>query len=279
MPSQKQSKRRRHDAVAPARTKTQVRVPSPPKPADSGRRASPKVLLIAGGAALAVIVGVVLAVTLSGGGSSSSANVPAVGSLSGALPGAADVNRLFKGIPQDGNTLGSPSAPVTLVEYVDLQCPYCRDFETTVFPSIVKSYVRTGKLKVDQRILAFLGPDSVSGRNAALAAGLQGKQFDYSELLYFNQGTENTGWLDQSMIDKTAASIPGLQVPMLLSSAKTGAVEVKANAVDAQAKADNVSSTPTLLVGRTGSTPKEVALTSPSDVRTLKAAIQEALAG
>ena len=47
---------------------------------------------------------------------------------------------------------------------------------------------------------------------------------------------------------------------MLLSSAKSGAVQVKSDAADAQAKADNVASTPTMLVGRTGGTLQQVAL-------------------
>ena len=277
MPSQKQSKRSRH-VPPPPHAKAPTRVPAPPSATASGRRASPKVLLIAGGVLVAAIIAGVLAVSLSGG-SSGSSNVPAVGSLTNALPDAAGVNTMFRGIPQDGNVLGSPNAPVTLVEYVDLQCPYCREFEATVLPAVVKNYVRTGKVKIDQRILAFIGPDSVSGRKAALAAGLQGKQFNLTELLYFNQGTENTGWLDQSMIDNAAASIPGVQVPMLLSSAKSGAIQVKADAAEAQAKADNVSSTPTLLVGHTGTTPHEVALNSPTDSATLTAAIRGALRG
>src|SRR4051812_39248641 len=108
-------------------TKTKRRPPvralPPPVQQPPQRRALPKVLLIAGGAVAAVALAVVLAVTLSGGSSSTSVSV---------LPGAADVQRLFKGIPQDGNTLGSPTAAVTMVEYVDLQCPYCREFETVV---------------------------------------------------------------------------------------------------------------------------------------------------
>jgi protein-disulfide isomerase len=245
-----------------------VRVPPPPaRQQPSPRRASPKVLLIAGGAVVAVAIAIVLAVTLSGGSSSSSAK-PSI------LPGAADVQRMFKGIPQDGNTLGSPSAPVTMVEYVDLQCPYCREFETVVLPNLLTNYVRTGKVKIEQRLLAFIGPDSVRGRNAALAAGLQARQFNFSELLYFNQGTENTGWLDENMVNSAAASIPGLNAQELQSAQGSATVAAKAAALDAQAHADAVDSTPTILVGKTGTAPQKVALSSPTDLQSVVNAIE-----
>src|SRR5580765_5977509 len=234
-----------------------VRVPPPPvRQQPTQRRASPKVLLIAGGAVVAVALAIVLAVTLSGGSS---------GSTPSTLPGAADVKLMFKGLPQSGNTLGSPKAPVTMVEYIDLQCPYCREFETVVLPNLLSGYVRTGKVRIEQRLLAFIGPDSVRGRNAALAAGEQNKQFNFSELLYFNQRTENTGWLDQSMVNDAAASIPGLDAAQLQAAQGSAAVAARATALDAQAQADNVASTPTILVGKTGTTPVKVAMSSPTD--------------
>jgi protein-disulfide isomerase len=272
VPSGKASRAQRH----PPR---QTRLPTPPSKGPSGRRqASPKVLLGVGAGILVAAVAVVLAIVL-GGGSSGVGNVPAKGSLSGALPGAAAVQRLFRGVPQNANILGDSSAPVTLVEYVDLQCPYCREFETTVVPTLVTRYVRTGKLRVDQRLLAFIGPDSARGRSAAIAAGEQGKQFNYTELLYFNQGTENTGWLDEKMVVAAGASVPGLRVPELLTASKSGAVADQATVFDDEAKADGVDSTPTLLVGKTGGTLHKVAITSPTDARSVAAAIDAALAG
>ena len=108
---------------------------------------------------------------------------PAVGTLTDGLPAATDVNTLFKGIPQKGFTLGDPKAPATMVKYVDLRCPFCQQFETQVMPDIIKNYVRTKKLKVDVRVLDFIGSDSSRGRNALIAAASQNRAFNFADSL------------------------------------------------------------------------------------------------
>jgi protein-disulfide isomerase len=201
------------------------------------------------------------------------------GSLVNALPGAADVQQLLKGIPQHGNVLGSQSALVTLVEYVDLQCPYCQQFETQAMPKLIGNYVRTGKVKIEVRPIAFIGPDSQSGRAAAIAAGEQNKLFNFAQILYLNQGTENTGWLGDQMITSAAASIPGLDVSRVLAGSSSNAVKAQAGTFDKEAAADNVRATPTILVGKSGGPLRPVALTSPSDEQSVASAINAALRG
>jgi protein-disulfide isomerase len=270
MASGKKSKQMRRAQSAPP--------PVQSKGAPRRRQASPRVLMAAAGVVALVAIGIVLAVVLSGG-SSTPKVTQATGSIANGLPGAADVDGFFKGIPQAGMVLGSPSATVSMIEYIDLQCPFCEQFDTQVFPDIVKRYVKTGKVKVEVRVLDFIGPDSSRGRKAMTAAGLQNKAFNFAELLYFNQATENTGWLDDKMVIAAAESIPGLNVPKLLADRNSSTVAKLASAADANAVADKVSSTPTLLVGRTGSKPKVVGLASPSDEATLVAALDTALAG
>ena len=251
-----------------------------PTPARVGRRqrkASPKVLGIAAAVLVAVALAVGIAIAVGSGSSAGTSGLPAVGQLQGGVPGAADVQHLFNGIPQHGSILGSAAAPATMVEYVDLQCPYCREFETVVLPKLLSRYVRPGKLRIDLRILAFIGPDSVAGRSAALAAAEQGRMFNFSELLYFNQGIENTGWLDQSMIGSTLASIPGVLVQKALDDAGSRLVASRATAIDAEALAAGVNSTPTVLVGKTGAPPVGVSLASPTDIAAVEAAIDAAL--
>lgn len=264
--SGKSAKRARRTVAAP---------PTPRRPTE--RRASPKVLIGALVAVIAVAVAVGLGIGLSGRSSGSTAPVANRGSLTGGLPGAAEVERLYAGIPQTGSVLGSPKAPVTLVEYVDLQCPYCRDFETTAMPDLIARYVRTGKLRVEQRLLAFIGPDSVRGRLAAIAAGKQGKLFNLTELLYYHQSAENTGWLSDHLVAAAAASIPGAAVPQLLTAADTPSVQTHATVFDRLAREASVDSTPTILVGRSGESPRLVTLSSPSDGRAVADAIDQAL--
>ena len=268
MPSGKQSKRQRRAA----RT-------GPPPVQRKGRRrqVSRRTLLTAAAVIVLAAIGLTLGVVLNAG--SSKASTPARGSLVNALPGAPDVQRLLQGIPQSGNVLGSRSAPVTVVEYVDLQCPYCQQFETQAMPALIGQYVRTGKVKIEARPIAFIGPDSQRGRAAAIAAGEQNKLFNLAQVLYLNQGSENTGWLNDQMIESAAASIPGLDVPQLLSTRSSATVNTRADAFDKQAVADNVQATPTILVGKTGGTLRPVALKSPTDGQSVASAIKTALRG
>ena len=231
----------------------------------------------AAGVVVVIVAAVVLAVVLTRGGSASS-NAPAIGNAASGLPGATDIETLFKGIPQKGLTLGSAFAPVTMVEYIDLQCPFCQQFETQVMPNIVRKYVRPGKVKVQVRILDFIGPDSSRGRKGMIAAAEQNKAFNFAQLLYFNQRTENSGWLSDNMVEQAAASITGLKVRRLLSVQGSSAVAKQAKTFDAEATADKVTGTPTLFVGKSGTKGKQVPLQSPTDQQTLVKSIDAALA-
>src|SRR5580704_13023835 len=251
MPSGKASRQRRQTVAPP---------PVRSKGAPRQRQASPRVLIGAVVVVVIVAIGIGVAVAMNGGSSSSLTGVPTVGTLTNALPGSAAVNAMFKGIPQSGTTLGSPSAPVTMEEFIDPQCPYCQQFETLVLPSLVKDYVRSGRVKIEMQPWAFIGPDSVTGQAAELAAAQQNKVFNYAELLYDNQREENTGWLNASMVAAVAESIPGLRVHQLLSQRSSSTVKAAQSKVDALAITLKISGTPTLFVGKSGIQGTEVAL-------------------
>jgi protein-disulfide isomerase len=269
MPSGKKSKQMRRAASAPP--------PIQSKGGPRRRQANPKVLAIVGAVVVLAAIGIGLALAL-GGGSKASNNYPVTGTLKNALPGATDVQTLFKGIPQNGLTLGNPKAPVTMVEYIDLQCPFCQQFETQVMPDIIKNYVRTGKVKVEARILAFIGADSSRGRNAMIAAATENRAFNFSEILYYNQGTENTGWLDDAMVGQAVSSIPGIHVHTVLNLVSSGTVSKEAKAFDVQGATDKVSGTPTLFAGKSGTKGKQIPLRSPTDSQSVITALDAALA-
>jgi protein-disulfide isomerase len=87
--------------------------------ARSGRRRS---ALLAVGTGLA-IGAVLIAASLLSAGSGATSAPPTAPTQS--LSGVVEVSTMLDGIPQDGTTLGRANAPVTLLEYADLQCPYC----------------------------------------------------------------------------------------------------------------------------------------------------------
>jgi protein-disulfide isomerase len=161
-----------------------------------------------------------------------------------------------------------------MVEYIDLQCPGCRAFETSVAPSIVSEFVRAGKLKIEARPIAFIGPDSIPARQAMIAASQQNRAFNFAQITYANQGTENTGWLNQTFIEQAAASVPGMKVQRVVDDQDSSFVTDATHRIDAQATADRVSQTPTLFIGKTGSKLKPVSSTATFDAAELAAAIR-----
>jgi protein-disulfide isomerase len=203
-----------------------------------------KQMYVAAAAAGVVIVAVLVGVSVLGGSSSSkSSTTVAMGPETAAL---------LKGIPQRGNTLGSPTAPVTLVEYADMQCPYCGEFARTTLPTLIRDYVRPGKVKVVFRGLEFVGPDSDTALRAVESAGLQDKLWSYGELMFQNQGTENTGWVTEDLIKALGEAVPGLDVNKMLADRKSQAVS-DAIAISAQhGQDDGVGHTPWFEVGKTG---------------------------
>jgi protein-disulfide isomerase len=120
------------------------------------------------------------------------------------LEGVVEVNKQLAGIPQSEMVLGDPKAPVELVEFGDLQCPVCKGFSEEVLPPIIENQVKNGEVKLEFRNFTIIGDQSPPAGAAALAAGAQGRGWNYVELFYKNQGAENSGYADDAFLESIA---------------------------------------------------------------------------
>jgi len=188
-------------------------------------------------AALAVVIVVVVVVVAGGGDSDKDGG--------GGTKSPAAARSALQGIPQSGIALGSPDAPVTMVEFADLQCPFCREYHENVFPELLKRYVRTGKLRLELRLLRFLGPDSDRLARVAAAAAAQNRMWQFVGLAYDRQGPENSGYATDDFINKLAAD-----AGMDRADAGTAAERLIREGENAARKA-RIQSTPSFLIGPT----------------------------
>lgn len=123
-----------------------------------------------------------------------------------------EVDKLLADIPQSGNILGQPDAPVTLVEFADLQCPACQQASETIIPDVINGPVKDGTAKYEFNNWPILGQDSVIAAKAALAASEQDRLQQFVENFYANQGPENSGYVTDDFLNDIAekAGIPDI---------------------------------------------------------------------
>jgi protein-disulfide isomerase len=161
-------------------------------------------------------------------------------------------------IPQDGVSLGDPDAPATLIEFADLQCPFCAEFANDELPGVIDSYVRDGRVRLELRLLAFLGPDSVRGRQVAHAAALQDRMWGYTDRFFRNQGTENSGYATNSFLQRLARQTPGLDVEQLSDDFGNQEVAALNRQADRLANRLDVGGTPSFYLVRDGGEPEPI---------------------
>lgn len=229
-------------------------------------------------AAVVVVAIVVIAVAAGSGGGSKKV---ASGSPE-AKATAATVETTVGGISQTSNTLGNPNAPVTLVYYGDLECPICRDFTLGAFPAIVQKWVRTGKVKVEYRSLetATREPEVFKAQQiAALAAGKQGKMWQYLELFYHEQKEEGSGYATEAFFQEIARQVPGLNFQQWMND-RNNAAYANQVATDQQAATNaGYNGTPTFEIGKTGGALKKLEYQSLTESTSFDQAIEELLKG
>ena len=209
------------------------------------------VVLVAAG-----LAAVLIAVSVAGGKDEPSA---------GTVHGAAETQALLEGIPQSGNVLGRPGAPVTIVEYADYQCPFCAQWAVGTLPAIVDEYVRPGNVKIVFQGIAILGEDSVTALQAAVSAGMQDKLWNVGELLFHNQGAENSGWVTDDLLRDIGASVPGLDVDAMMDGRESAEVADAIGAAQADAQAGGITGTPSFEITKTGGQPTVLQGAQPID--------------
>ena len=235
-----------------------------PPPGQGSRNRS--LLLAAAGAGIVVVALVAASLLLRGGDDSDT------------TPTATDTpSTLLEGIPQNRAVLGSDDATVTLIQFEDLQCPVCKNYQEEGFPGIVEEYVRPGEVRLRFVGLAFLGPDSEKALLHVIAAGGQGKLWQFADALYANQGDENSGWVTDELLERVATELD-LDWAKLSADADGPAALQQANSMAAEAEQREVPGTPWFYVQVGDAEPYEVRPSSFA-IEEFRQILDDALAG
>jgi protein-disulfide isomerase len=175
--------------------------------------------------------------------------IAAIVSTSSSKPsgGGATASTVVAGIPEHNGVLGDPNAPYTVTEYLDLQCPICKEASTQVLPTLIDNYVKTGKVKLQARTLHFIGDDSTTAAEFAAGAERQGKLWPFIETFYANQGEENSGYVTDSFL-RDVAKASGVNADQAFAYAKTSGAQDALNTADSDASAVGANSTPTFTI-------------------------------
>jgi protein-disulfide isomerase len=179
-------------------------------------------LQLLAGTVLCVVIVAVAIIAISSAGAQHTPSGLSHGKRSAAI--TARVDSLLAGIPEHGQTLGSPHARYALTLYGDLQCPVCAalatgqnlDGITGGLPQFITHQVKPGHAKIIYRSMctatcnAFTPTLFDQQQTAAYAAGMQNKFWYYEELFYQQQGTEGTPYVTPRFLDQLARQTPGL---------------------------------------------------------------------
>ncbi len=215
-----------------------------------------RLLLLAGAVGAAIVVAVVLILVGSGGTKHAATTTTATATVPAKTTPNASI---FANVPQHGDTLGRPNAPVTLSVFEDPQCPFCRQWDLETLPTVIERYVKTGRVKLVYRGIEIIGPNSVLGLQAIYAAGLENKLWTFSDELYKLQGAENSGWITSAVI-RRAARATGADGTAILGA--LGSSGVRAGLADAkkEATAGAVQGTPTFVIDRPPALPQQLSV-------------------
>jgi protein-disulfide isomerase len=129
------------------------------------------------------------------------------------IAGINDAQRIFAGMPQEGDRLGSDDAPVTVQIFNDLQCSDCRqDFLSTI-PTLAEDYARAGDAKLLYRHYSNSINTEQFGFFGAEAAADQGYGWQYTYLFFRNQDEAERFGIDQDFLASVAGGVEELNIP------------------------------------------------------------------
>jgi protein-disulfide isomerase len=229
-----------------------------------------RILLLAAAVGAAAVVVVVLIVVGSGGGKDAATTTATAPAQPVTTPDSAAT------VPQHGDTLGKPGAPVTITVFEDPQCPFCRQWNVETLPTVIARYVKTGRVKLVYRGIEIIGPNSADGLRAIYAARGQNKLWQMVDELYARQGEENSGWITPAVI-AAAARAGGANPKAIVAATNSPAVTAALKQAAAEATADGVAGTPTFVIQRPPGLPQQLsvpALDPASFTAALDAALQ-----
>lgn len=152
---------------------------------------------------------------------------------------ANDLSKIYRSA---GNTIaGNPTGPITIVEFFDYNCPYCR----MIYPSFVKMVANDSDLRVVYREYPILSPRSLLPAQAALAAQDQGK---YLQMHTAMMEADSPLYLDE--INHIAQGL-GMNVKELDKDMNSSHVNNQIDANVAIGEALNIRGVPSFIVART----------------------------
>ena len=129
------------------------------------------------------------------------------------IAGIEDAQRIFGGVPQEGDRVGSSDAPVTIQVFNDLQCSSCREAFLTTIPALVEDYARPGTVQLDWRHYSNGENPEELGFFGAEAAAEQGYGWQYTYLFFRNQDEAEKFGVDQNFLDSVAGGVEELNFP------------------------------------------------------------------
>jgi protein-disulfide isomerase len=139
---------------------------------------------------------------------------------------------------------GEPAAKVAIIEYADFQCPFCRRFESQVYPNIRDSYIRTGKLKYFHRDMPLVfHQGAMPAARAVHCASEQGKFWEMHDSLL-----GDTASLSPADIDERAGKL-GINVSELDKCIASDRFADIIQRGISEASAMQISGTPTFIIG------------------------------